>query len=452
MFGSKKKTSEGKGSSSDDKSKDKEKKSGTKIPFLSKRKNTTSTNPNLNPPPQNDGASALSNAIDKMKINQAEDKRDPKDKVDKKSKKSKDEKDATPATEQMFDRVVIKANNMTFLADKVVGNGSFGTVVRATIQGTNEVVAIKKVLQDKRYKNRELQIMQMVSHPCIVELKTSFYSNGDTADEVYLNLVLEYIPDTVYRVSRQYSKSKTSMPMLLVKLYTYQLLRSLGYIHSLGICHRDIKPQNLLLDPNSGILKLCDFGSAKALVQGEPNVSYICSRYYRAPELIFGATNYTTSIDIWSAGCVVAELLMGHPLFPGDSGVDQLVEIIKILGAPTKEEMYAMNPSCTDHKFPPIKGHPWSKVFSRSSSDTPETRIPPEAIDIISKLLQYTPTGRVLPYEGLSHPFFDELRANGTVLPNGQPLPQVLFNFSEHEIKHIGQPLLSKILPDSMKS
>lgn len=76
----------------------------------------------------------------------------------------------------------------------------------------------------------------------------------------------------------------------------YQLFRSLAYIHSLGICHRDIKPQNLLLDPDTGVLKLCDFGSAKHLVKGEPNVSYICSRYYRAPELIFGAIDYTTKI------------------------------------------------------------------------------------------------------------------------------------------------------------
>lgn len=89
---------------------------------------------------------------------------------------------------------------------------------------------------------------------------------------------------------------KTTMPILEVKLYIYQLFRALAYIHSQGICHRDIKPQNLLLDPNSGILKLCDFGSAKILVENEPNVSYICSRYYRAPELIFGATNYTTKI------------------------------------------------------------------------------------------------------------------------------------------------------------
>lgn len=102
--------------------------------------------------------------------------------------------------------------------------------------------------------------------------------------------------------------------------------------------------------------------SAKILVAGEPNVSYICSRYYRAPELIFGATSYTTSIDIWSAGCVMGEFLLGQPLFPGESGIDQLVEIIKILGTPSKEEIAKMNPQYVDHKFPQIKPHPFSKV------------------------------------------------------------------------------------------
>ena len=163
--------------------------------------------------------------------------------------------------------------------------------------------------------------MRIVRHPNIVELKAFYYSNGERVcfspyklrhilnnglivsqkDEVYLNLVLEYVPETVYRASRYFNKLKTTMPMLEVKLYIYQLFRSLAYIHSRGICHRDIKPQNLLLDPNTGILKLCDFGSAKILVENEPNVSYICSRYYRAPELIFGATNYTTKIGEFSS-------------------------------------------------------------------------------------------------------------------------------------------------------
>lgn len=102
--------------------------------------------------------------------------------------------------------------------------------------------------------------------------------------------------------------------------------------------------------------------SAKILVPGEPNVSYICSRYYRAPELIFGATNYTLSIDVWSTGCVMAELILGQPFFPGDSGIDQLVEIIKILGTPSKQEIAAMNASYVEHRFPQIKPHPLSKV------------------------------------------------------------------------------------------
>ncbi|GER48852.1 protein kinase superfamily protein, partial [Striga asiatica] len=131
-------------------------------------------------------------------------------------------------------------------------------------------------------------------------------------------------------------------------------------------------------------------------VPGEPNISYICSRYYRAPELIFGATEYTTAIDMWSAGCVMAELLLGHnsdalfehvqPLFPGESSVDQLVEIIKILGTPTREEIKCMNPNYSEFKFPQIKAHPWHKVFHK--------RIPPEAVDLVSRLLQYSPTLR----------------------------------------------------------
>lgn len=125
---------------------------------------------------------------------------------------------------------------------------------------------------------------------------------GEKQDELYLNLVLEYVPETVYSISRQHQKSKIALPLLYVKLYLYQLSRALSHIHALGICHRDIKPQNLLINPENQQLKLCDFGSAKALVKGEPNVSYICSRYYRAPELIFGSTDYSTAIDIWSEG------------------------------------------------------------------------------------------------------------------------------------------------------
>jgi glycogen synthase kinase 3 beta len=285
-----------------------------------------------------------------------------------------------------------------------IGNGSFGVVYRASIKDSHPVkeVAIKKVLQDKRFKNRELQIMKMLDQSNVTTLLHYFYTEGDKPDETYLNLVMDFIPKTVYQMSREYAKAKKAFPTLFMKLYTYQLCRSLAYIHSLGICHRDIKPQNLLVHPDTHMLKLCDFGSAKILVKAEPNVSYICSRYYRAPELIFGATDYTCCIDVWSAGCVLAELLLGVPLFPGESGVDQLVEIIKVLGTPTLDEIQSMNQNYSEYKFPQVKPHPWSKVF--------RPRTPENAIDLVSKFLKYAPDTRIKPLEACAMPIFDELR------------------------------------------
>ncbi|XP_056653011.1 glycogen synthase kinase-3 alpha isoform X1 [Monodelphis domestica] len=335
-----------------------------------------------------------------------------------------------------------RSQEVAYTDIKVIGNGSFGVVYQARLAESGELVAIKKVLQDKRFKNRELQIMRKLDHCNIVRLRYFFYSSGEKKDELYLNLVLDFVPETVYRVARHFTKAKLTIPSIYVKVYMYQLFRSLAYIHSQGVCHRDIKPQNLLVDPDTAVLKLCDFGSAKQLVRGEPNVSYICSRYYRAPELIFGATDYTSSIDVWSAGCVLAELLLGQPIFPGDSGVDQLVEIIKVLGTPTREQIREMNPNYTEFKFPQIKAHPWTKVF--------KSRTPPEAIALCSHLLEYTPATRLSPLEACAHSFFDDLRSPGAQLPNSRQLPP-LFNFSSSELSI--QPSLNGILvPSHLRS
>ncbi|KAK9076531.1 hypothetical protein SSX86_004865 [Deinandra increscens subsp. villosa] len=328
---------------------------------------------------------------------------------------------------------------ISYMAERVVGHGSFGVVFQAKCLETGESVAIKKVLQDKRYKNRELQTMRVLDHPNVVALKHCFFSTTEK-EELYLNLVLEYVPETVHRMVRHYSKMSQRMPMIYVKLYSYQIFRALAYIHgSIGVCHRDIKPQNLLVNPHTHQVKLCDFGSAKVLVKGESNISYICSRYYRAPELIFGATEYTTAIDIWSGGCVLAELLLGQPLFPGESGVDQLVEIIKVLGTPTREEIKCMNPNYTEYKFPQIKAHPWHKIFHK--------RMPPEAGDLVSRLLQYSPNLRSTALEAMIHPFFDELRDPNIRLPNGRFLPP-LFNFKSHELKGVPVEMLTKLVPE----
>mmetsp|Transcript_7975 Transcript_7975/g.8742 ORF Transcript_7975/g.8742 Transcript_7975/m.8742 type:complete len:388 (+) Transcript_7975:135-1298(+) len=337
-----------------------------------------------------------------------------------------------------------KKASFTYNAERVLGSGSFGIVYQAQVVETGESVAIKKVFQDKRYKNRELQIMKELRHQNVVELKHAFYTSGDKPGETYLNVVMEFCSDTVYRVMKHYIKMKQPVPHIFVQLYSYQMSRACAYIHAVGICHRDIKPQNLLVDGRTHTLKLCDFGSAKRLVKGEPNVAYICSRYYRAPELIFGATDYTTIIDIWSTACVTAELILGQPIFPGESGVDQLVEIIKVLGTPTREELMAMNPNYTEFKFPQIKPHPWNKVF--------RSRTSPEAVDYVSKLLVYDPKTRPSGLWCCTHSLFDDLRDQNQRISHSKALPDCLFVFSKEETALWDADLRKRLVPDWFQS
>jgi len=310
---------------------------------------------------------------------------------------------------------------------KALGKGSFGTVYEGTYTDSNgqEIpAAIKKIFQDKRYKNRELDIMRMFKHPNIVELFHYYITSGDKDEEVYLNLVMELIPDTGYKVTKTYAKSNRVMPLIYVKLYSYQLLRAISAMHALDICHRDIKPQNLLINSETARLVICDLGSAKQLVVNEPNVAYICSRYYRAPELIFGCTYYTTSIDIWSIGCVIGEFIKGRPLFAGETGIDQLIEIIKLLGTPTKAQMKNMNSFFEGYKFPHVRVRTWEQCFEGCDAQT---------IEFLKRLISYSPQERITAIDALAHPWFDELKVHGVKLPDtGENLPE-LFNWTEKE-------------------
>ena len=335
-----------------------------------------------------------------------------------------------------------EVESLTYNSYEIIGSGSFGVVYMAKVAETSEIVAIKKVFQDKRYKNRELQILKELNHPNVIKLRHHFYSKGDTPQEIYLNCVMDYLPITLSKFIKSYKK-KDACPLIYLKLYSYQMLKSLAYIHSIGICHRDIKPQNILLDTNKRNLKLCDFGSAKKLVKGESNIAYICSRYYRAPELIFGATEYTNAIDVWSIGCCIVEIVIQQPLFPGESATDQLVEIIKILGTPTKSQILEMNPQYKEFKFPSVKQYPWSKFLKGRNVDE-------EYIDMISKLLVYEPNSRPKPLNALLHPFFDELRIEGLKLPNGDEVPRELFSFTKEEYN--SDPIaVEKLVPSWIK-
>lgn len=318
---------------------------------------------------------------------------------------------------------------------KIIGQGTFGVVYKAQYKPDGKIVAIKKVYQDPKYSNREFKIVVELDHPNCIKVHNYFFSsNEEKTDEIYLNLVMDYIPDTLYKILRFYYKKGYPFPNALGKIYTYQMLRSLAYIHNLNICHRDIKPQNILVDINTHRLVICDFGSAKQLKPGENSVSYICSRYYRAPELILGEENYGCEIDIWSIGCVVAEMFLGEPLFCGKNSKDQFVKIMNVLGTPTEQEIVAMCPN-VNANLPQIKASGLKKRFKNPD---------PQLIDLLSKLLTYSPQKRLKPFEALLHPYFDDLRIQKLTI-NSRPVTD-LFDFTPVEVGK-NQALLSKLVP-----
>ena len=225
-----------------------------------------------------------------------------------------------------------------------------------------------------------------------------------------------------------------------MKLYTFQVARALNYVHSMKIAHRDIKPQNILIDPSTNKVYLCDFGSAKVLHEESKNVSYICSRYYRAPELLMEARDYNESIDIWSFGCVVAEMIKGKPFLQGDTTDFQLSKIIEMFGCPKEEDLCEID---TKHinfeQMVDIKPQSLDKVFSG---------MPKELIHLLSKIFVYNPKKRYTAMEIMAHPFYDELR-NSDTLQNGKYIVPNLFDFSKKEIsmsKH--KELFKKIIPE----
>ena len=319
----------------------------------------------------------------------------------------------------------IKQTDLEFPKNNVIGKGAFGKVRLAIVKGTGEKIAIKKVFQDRRYKNRELPIMQELHHPNIVELKSYYCTKAENCsdDEFYLNCIMEYVPQTLSDLISQNRKNHTKFDDFVLKIFSYQMLKCIGYLHSLGICHRDIKPQNILIDPADYTLKLCDFGCAKHLVKTESNISYICSRYYRPPELVVGATIYTTQVDVWSMGCVIAELVLNKPIFAGKSATDQFLEIMKVLGTPSLEQIKNMNNHYKgSSQLPKMDPKPWKEVFKGKSNDD-------LFIDLVANLLVYEPTKRFSPYQALLHPYFNDLKKKDA------KIPKHLFEFKECEIQ-----------------
>jgi len=246
-----------------------------------------------------------------------------------------------------------------------------------------------------------------------------------------------------------YEKIKEEFPLFLIKLFSFQMARALAYLHAKGYLHRDIKPQNILVDSSTNKIFLCDFGSAKKLSKNETNVAYICSRYYRAPELIFANVEYDSSIDIWSFGCVLAEMLIRKPFFQGESTVNQLIHIMSILGPPDSNQLLYLNKNnALNCQFPKVKRSPLKEAFPDK---------PKEVKNLLEKILVYEPHKRLSALEIMGHVFFDDLR-NSDLVQNSNFIYPNLFDFSESEIQLYLEKnpnnisILKKIIPEWTES
>ncbi|XP_078024679.1 cyclin-dependent kinase-like 5 isoform X4 [Epinephelus lanceolatus] len=284
----------------------------------------------------------------------------------------------------------------------IVGEGAYGVVLKCRHKDTNEIVAIKKFKDSEENEEvkettlRELKMLRTLKQENIVELKEAFRRRGK------LYLVFEYVEKNMLELLEELPNG---VPTDKARSYIYQLIRAIHWCHKHDIVHRDIKPENLLISSDD-VLKLCDFGFARNLSEGtDANYTeYVATRWYRSPELLLGAP-YGKAVDMWSVGCILGELSDGQPLFPGESEIDQLFTIQKVLGPlpPEQMKLFYNNPRFHGLRFPAVN-HP----------QTLERRylgiIGGALLDLLKNLLLLNPTERFLTEQSLNHHAFQTLR------------------------------------------
>ncbi|XP_071130123.1 cyclin-dependent kinase-like 4 isoform X13 [Mytilus edulis] len=281
----------------------------------------------------------------------------------------------------------------------LVGEGSYGMVLKCRHKETGQLVAIKKFLEsedDKMVKKialREVRMLKQLRHDHLVNLIEVFRRKKR------LYLVFEFVDHTVLD---ELEKCPNGLDENTVRRILWQVLKGVEFCHVHNIIHRDVKPENILVS-KSGVVKLCDFGFARTLAQpGESYTDYVATRWYRAPELLVGDTKYGKAVDIWAIGCLLSEMLTGEPLFPGDSDIDQLYHIVKCFGNLTArhKEVFLRNPLFVGMRIPEVKETvPLEKKFNRISSNS---------LDLMKQSLRLDPDDRPTCTQLLKHEFFQK--------------------------------------------
>merc|ERR1711972_670566 len=313
-----------------------------------------------------------------------------------------------------------------------VGHGAYGSVCAAQDEVNSEHIAIKKI--DNAFEHitfakrtlRELRILRHLRHENLIDVRSIFLPGfKDVFEDIY---VISELMETDLA-----SILKSSQPLTddHCQFFLYQILRGMKYVHSAQVIHRDLKPRNLLVNANCD-LKICDFGLARVSFSDKefqtcPMTEYVCTRWYRAPEVLCSWIDYTKAIDIWSIGCIFAEMLGRKPFFPGPNTQHQLQLIISFLGTPRVEELRKIpNDKCRKfiESLPNSRGKPFEDVFREAS---------PTAIDFLHRTLQFDPDKRATVAQALQHAYLAQLYCPEDE-PTRPPLDTSDFEFERRKI------------------
>jgi len=295
-----------------------------------------------------------------------------------------------------------------------IGEGTYGVVYKARDKLTGQFVALKKIQLETESEGvpstaiREIALLKELEHKNVVQLLDVVHAD----DKLYM--VFEYLNMDLKKhmddhVSNDENKRRNNgsgnslespgFPETLVRSYMQQLLSGIAYCHAHRVLHRDLKPQNLLID-NRGTIKLADFGLARAFCLPVRTYTHeVVTLWYRAPEILLGTKTYSTAVDVWSLGCIFAEMLNKRALFPGDSEIDQLFRIFRTLGTPDEVNWPGIS-SMPDYKacFPRWEGQRIEQIVPECLDENGR--------DLMQKLLVYDPKERISARESLSHPYF----------------------------------------------
>ncbi|KAG8492806.1 hypothetical protein CXB51_010258 [Gossypium anomalum] len=315
---------------------------------------------------------------------------------------------------------------------EVIGKGSYGVVCAALDTHTGKKVAIKKIQDVFEYTSdalrilREVKLLRLLRHPDIVEIKHIMLppSKREFKD---IFVVFELMESDLHEVI----KANDDLTREHHQFFLYQMLRAMKYMHTANVYHRDLKPKNILANANCK-LKVCDFGLARVAFSDTPTTvfwtDYVATRWYRAPELCgFFFSKYTPAIDIWSIGCIFAEVLIGKPLFPGKSVVHQLELITDLLGTPSPETISGVRNDKARKYLTEMRLKqpvPFSEKFPNAD---------PLAVRLLQRLLAFDPKDRPTAEEALANPYFKGL-AKIEREPSCQPISKLEFEFERRRL------------------